>query len=47
MATEFLLKKFDSGMHYIMLEEKTVLKLTKNKNKRAICKINNKLDFHC
>jgi Bacteriocin-protection, YdeI or OmpD-Associated/Domain of unknown function (DUF1905) len=47
MATEFLLKKFDSGMHYIMLEEKTVLELTKNKNKRAICKINNELEFHC
>lgn len=47
MATEFLLKKFDSGMHYIMLEEKTVLELTQNKNKRAICKINNELEFHC
>ncbi len=47
METKFILKKFNSGMHYIMLEENTVAKLTKNKNKRIICKINNDLEFHC
>lgn len=47
MATEYLLEKFDSGMHYLLLEEETVLELTKNDNKRVICKINNAIEFHC
>ena len=47
MAEEFVLEKFDSGMHYIMLNEKTVLPLTVNENKRAICKLNNLTEFHC
>lgn len=47
MATEFVMEKFDSGMHYIMLDRKTVLAITKNNNKRAICRLNDELDFHC
>lgn len=47
MATEFVLEKFDSGMHYIMIDKKTVLTLTKNNNKRAICRLNGELEFHC
>ncbi len=47
MATEFVLEKFGSGMHYIMLDKKTVVALTKNGNKRAICRLNNSLEFHC
>lgn len=47
MKTEFILKKFDSGMHYILLDEKTVEGLTQNDNKRAICKVNNEIAFHC
>jgi Bacteriocin-protection, YdeI or OmpD-Associated/Domain of unknown function (DUF1905) len=42
-----VLKKFDAGMHYILLDIKTVSALTKNNNKRAICKLNNQLEFHC
>ncbi|MDP2037449.1 MAG: YdeI/OmpD-associated family protein [Ignavibacteria bacterium] len=47
MPKEFILEKFDSGMHYIMLDKKTVATLTKDNNKRAICKLNNQLEFHC
>jgi uncharacterized protein YdeI (YjbR/CyaY-like superfamily) len=47
MQIETVLEKFDSGMHYIMLDKKTVAVLTKNNNKRAICKLNNQLEFHC
>lgn len=47
MATEYELQKFDKGMHYIILDPKTVSSLTKNNNKRAICKLKNQLEFHC
>ncbi len=47
MMKQFVLEKFDSGMHYITLDSKTVLPLTKNGNKRAICKLNNEIEFHC
>jgi hypothetical protein len=47
MATEYLLEKFDSGMHYILLDKKTVATLTKADNKRAVCKLNNEVEFHC
>ena len=47
MATEFVLEKFGSIMHYIMLDKKTVLALTKNDDKRAICRLNDALEFHC
>jgi Bacteriocin-protection, YdeI or OmpD-Associated/Domain of unknown function (DUF1905) len=47
MTTSFVLEKFESGMHYIMLDRKTVLALTKNNNKRAICRLNEELEFHC
>jgi hypothetical protein len=47
MATEYILEKFDSGMHYIMLDKKSIATLTKGNNKRAICKLNNEVEFHC
>lgn len=47
MLKEFVLEKFDSGMHYIMLDKKTVSSLTKNENRRAICTINGEVEFHC
>ncbi len=46
-TTQFILQKFDSGMHYIMLNATIVKQLTKNNNQRAICKLNNQLEFHC
>ncbi len=47
MNTEFVLEKFDSGMHYIMLDPKTVTALTKSANKRAVCMLNDTLEIHC
>jgi hypothetical protein len=47
MGTEFVLEKFDSGMHFIILDNETVKALTKDDNKRAICKLNNDVEFHC
>jgi Domain of unknown function (DUF1905)/Bacteriocin-protection, YdeI or OmpD-Associated len=47
MAQEFTLKKFDSGMHFIMLDNKTVKALTKGNNKRVICRLNDTVEFHC
>jgi uncharacterized protein YdeI (YjbR/CyaY-like superfamily) len=47
MATEFVLEKFDSGMHFIMLNNDIVNALTKENNKRVKCKMNNEVEFHC
>lgn len=46
MPKKYLLQKFDNGMHYILLDKKTVLALTKNNNKRAICTLNGVVEFH-
>ena len=47
MTREFIVEKFDGGMHFIMLDKKTVMALTKGDNKRAICRLNDKAEFHC
>lgn len=47
MNKEFILEKFAGGMHYIMLDEQTVISLAHNENKRAICTLNEQLEFHC
>jgi hypothetical protein len=44
---QYTVCKFASGMHYFMLDNKTVARVTKGGNKRAICKLNNKVEFHC
>ena len=31
----------------LKLDKKTVLALTKNDNRRAICRLNDKVEFHC
>jgi hypothetical protein len=47
MPTSFILERFDNGMHYILLDKKTSSALSKFKNKRVICKLNNEISFHC
>lgn len=47
MTTKYIVEKFDSGMHFIMLDKKTVATLTKEGNTRAICKLNDTIEFHC
>lgn len=47
MSTTYLLEKFDSGMHYIMVDQKTIATIIPNTNTRAICTLNNSVEFHC
>ncbi len=47
MKATFLVEKFESGMHFILLNQKIVTALTKNGNKRTICRLNDTLEFHC
>lgn len=47
MKLEHLLEKFEGGMHYIMIDPKSVTSLTKNDNKRVICRLNDQIEFHC
>lgn len=47
MANEYILEKFTSGMHYIMLEPSEVPGLTQEGNKRVVCTVNDQLNFHC
>jgi Bacteriocin-protection, YdeI or OmpD-Associated/Domain of unknown function (DUF1905) len=44
---EYIVQKFSNGMHYILPDVKIVSRLTKNGNKRAICKLNDTVEFHC
>lgn len=44
---QYTVCKFASGMQYLMLDNKTVARVTKGGNKRAICKLNNQVEFHC
>ncbi len=34
-------------MHYIVIDEKSAAKILMNDNKRAICKLNEEIEFHC
>lgn len=47
MATQYTVERFEGGMHYIVLDEATILPFTANGNKRIICKFNNSVSFHC
>ncbi|MFN8889594.1 MAG: DUF1905 domain-containing protein [Cyclobacteriaceae bacterium] len=44
---KFVLHKFASGMHYILLDAKAASQWVKENNKRVIGTINGKVDFHC
>lgn len=46
MVTSFVLQRFNNGMHYLQLDAKTVARLTKNNNKRVICRVNDELELH-
>jgi len=47
MKTEHRLEKFSSGMHYILIEEHTLSVFNNMGEKRAICKLNDQVEFHC
>lgn len=44
---EYTLGKFDNGMYFITPDERTVISLTQNNNKRVICRLNDQLEIHC
>jgi len=44
---KYTLEQFSSGMHYIVVDEKAARKILTNDNKRAICKLNETVEFHC
>jgi hypothetical protein len=47
MHGEYILEKFATGMHYFMLDKEAAKALLREGNKRAICLINNEIEFHC
>jgi len=44
---KYTLEQFSSGMHYILIDDKVANRLLINDNKRAICKLNDEIEFHC
>jgi len=44
---DYLIEKFNSGMHFIKLDPVTVSTFTPNENQRLICRLNDQVDFHC
>lgn len=47
MKNLYELKKFSSGMHYIMPNVAAVEQFIKDGNNRVICILNNTFEFHC
>jgi len=47
MKSKYTLEKFSSGMHYIMVDKKIVDQFKNIGNNRALCKLNDQLEFHC
>jgi len=47
MNNTFILQRFDSGMHYILLNESDISALINQSNNRVICTLNEKVHFHC
>lgn len=47
MKTVSILEKFENGMHYIMVDPETVDEFLKKGQKRAICRLNGQVEFHC
>lgn len=43
----YLLQKFDSGMHYFLIDEAVAASFLRSRNNRVICTINGTESFHC
>jgi hypothetical protein len=41
------ISKFASGMHYFLVDKKTIDKFAKTGSRRVICKLNSAVEFHC
>jgi uncharacterized protein YdeI (YjbR/CyaY-like superfamily) len=46
MTAEYILERFDTGMHYIALDEKTASAFTQSGNRRVLCTLNEKVELH-
>lgn len=47
METTYKLEKFASGMHYILVDKDLVEKFKHIGDKRALCRLNDQVEFHC
>ncbi|MDX1908263.1 MAG: YdeI/OmpD-associated family protein [Bacteroidia bacterium] len=47
MGDAFILKKFSSGMHYIVLDPITASYFTAQETRRVVCRLNDQITFHC
>lgn len=47
MTTAYTLEKFSSGMHYIMVDNNIVDSFKEGGNDRAMCRLNDQVEFHC
>lgn len=47
MKTAYRLEKFSSGMHYIIVDKDIVDTFKNLGDKRAVCKLNDQVEFHC
>ncbi len=47
MKTEFRLEKFSNGMHYIFVDNNIIDTFRNIGNKRAVCRLNDQIEFHC
>ena len=41
------IQKFDSGMHYFMVDDEVIKGFKKKDIKRVLCQLNGKTEFHC
>jgi hypothetical protein len=46
MASEYILEKFETGMHYIILARKTASAFTQQGIKRVLCTLNDQVEIH-
>lgn len=47
MKTAYRLEKFSSGMHYIIVDKDIVDTFKNLGDMRAVCKLNDQVEFHC
>lgn len=47
MKRTYMVHRFSSGMHYILLDQSIMDELPVDNNKRAVCRLNNSTEIHC
>lgn len=46
-AREYVVRKFEGGMHYIEVDKEWIAQSTGSQEKRVLCKMNDQIEFHC